>query len=530
MSEIDPETRKKLIAWQKNSAGRNKADLSLASEPELLDLIVNSPEPGRVLELAFDLCSKNLRKDQGTFYTPFFVAEKMVKRAFFFWQKKHGSYKDLCQIKVLDPACGAGEFLLAALFVLLEKHRQYTPQRSTGEIIEYIVRHNLYGIDCNGNALELLRCRLRQISETDAGEHIVQSDSLSQKNAGKIFKTGEKFNIVIGNPPYVSYGLRNTGKIDRVQAEKLRKRFAFSAQYKISLYALFMEFAINSTAENGIQSFIVPDSFLCGQYFEKLRIFMLKNCTFKQISLIDKKLFKAVAGKFVIYFSSKTPAAETSRFPVQLLEENAVFDLEKTSYDMLQDEFKNNFRHRFRLFFSGSVHSRVLQIEQQSVCKLGDLLTLASGIVARGGKNSIIADSPQDTGCWQRGIISSKEVKANMPVIWQGKYINCHPNAVKSGLGKIDYSLNKILIRQTGDRIIAAVDYNKLLVMNNLHVGISKVENLDLERLTEYLNSSEMLFYYQAITLEKDRPLAQTDLETLRELPMKEFFRKISCC
>ena len=54
MSEIDPETRKKLIVWQKNSAGRNKADLSLASEPELLDLIVNSPEPGRVLEFVLD--------------------------------------------------------------------------------------------------------------------------------------------------------------------------------------------------------------------------------------------------------------------------------------------------------------------------------------------------------------------------------------------------------------------------------------------------------------------------------------------
>ena len=88
----------------------------------------------------------------------------------------------------------------------------------------------------------------------------------------------------------------------------------------------------------------------------------------------------------------------------------------------------------------------------------------------------------------------------------------------------IDYNSDKILIRQTGDRVIAAVDRNKLAVLNNLHVGISKKHNLDLDRLTAYLNSDELNFYYQAVTMESDRPLAQTDLETLRELPMPEDF------
>ena len=91
---------------------------------------------------------------------------------------------------------------------------------------------------------------------------------------------------------------------------------------------------------------------------------------------------------------------------------------------------------------------------------------------------------------------------------------------------KIDYSQPKILIRQTGDRIVSAVDRNGFLVLNNIHVGTARSSDIDLERLSEYLNSSEMCFYYRAITLEEDRPMAQIDLETLRELPMKEFFLK----
>ena len=63
-------------------------------------------------------------------------------------------------------------------------------------------------------------------------------------------------------------------------------------------------------------------------------------------------------------------------------------------------------------------------------------------------------------------------------------------------------------------------------MLNNLHVGTARKSDLDLEKLSDYLNSEEMLFYYQAITMESGRAMAQTDLETLRELPMPEYFQK----
>jgi hypothetical protein len=117
-------------------------------------------------------------------------------------------------------------------------------------------------------------------------------------------------------------------------------------------------------------------------------------------------------------------------------------------------------------------------------------------------------------------------VRANEPVIWDGEYINTDPAVIKSGLGKVDYQQKKLLIRQTGDRIVSAVDRNGLLVLNNIHVGIAKHNNVNLESLSEYLNSNEMCLYYQAVTLEANRPMAQTDLETLRELPLNSMFQR----
>ena len=502
-----------------------QGDFQLCQAPELLCLMENSADPGHFLELVMDHCNKLKRKDEGTFYTPSAVAEEMFRRSLEVFRKNNPSEESLFNIKVLDPACGSGEFILAALKVLLAEYRLLKPNLPVNVLIEQIICRNLYGIDCNSNAIELLCSRLKTAGGDNVSlENIVVKDVLEYSNAAECFNKNIKFDIVIGNPPYVSYGLRNVGKIDKNRLAELKKRFPFSAEYKITLYALFIEFALNSTAENGVQSFIVPDSFLCGQYFSKLRNFMLKTSSFEYFYLVKQKLFDAVPGTLVIYIASKNIPAAEHKFTSVLLDGKTQFSLPEYGYTMQQNTFEKNHRQRFRLFFNENIHKRVADIENNSVCKLGDLLDLASGLIARNGKSSIVADTPGKDGNYQRGLVSGKEITLSGSINYQGKFINSDSAKIKSGLKKIDYSQPKILIRQTGDRIVSAVDNNGFLVLNNIHVGTAKRANLDLERLAQYLNSDEMRFYYQAVTLEADRPMAQIDLETLRELPMKEFF------
>jgi hypothetical protein len=251
---------------------------------------------------------------------------------------------------------------------------------------------------------------------------------------------------------------------------------------------------------------------------------MLKNSSFENFYLVRQKLFKAVPGSLVIYFISKKTPVSTQTFKSAELTEQSKFYLPDHGYDMLQSEFTGNHRQRFRLFFDEKTYIFVKNIENNCVCKLGDLLEISSGLIARNGKSSIVADTRPPQGNWLPGLVSGSEITSDGTINPQGKFINCDPEKIKSGLKNIDYSLPKILIRQTGDRIISAVDRNGLLVLNNIHVGIAGNPNLDLKKLSDYLNSNEMRAYYQAVTLEADRPMAQIDLETLRELPIKEYF------
>lgn len=513
--------------WLKTAESEKAtADLTLDQTPELFEILKNVSDPGSVLEMFFDYCRPGSRKQNGVFYTPRYIAESMVKKSLQEYLGVDFSYHKLCNIKILDPSCGAGEFLLAAFYQLLELHRKFNKDLSFEKTAKFILQNNLYGIDCSSDALDLWRQRTELLGGCENFEkHFIRCNSLDFTDAGKCFKNNIKFDIVIGNPPYVSYGLRQTGKLKNSDAQKLKKLFPNSAQYKITVYALFIEFAVNSTADNGIHSFILPDSFLCGQYFTNLRNFLLKNCSMKKIVLLRKKVFNATPGSLVIYFLRKNAPFPGSFSETLLLENGDVFDLDKTSYTIFQDEFLQNHLQRFRLFFNASDHQKVKDIEKKSVCKLGDLLTLASGVIGKNGKKSIVSTIKKSDGNYCRGITSGKFILQNKQPVWQGEYINIDPQVIKSGLGKIDYSKEKILIRQTADRIIAAVDKQGLAVTNNIHAGTAVNADIDLDKLCSYLNSPEINFYYQAITLEAHRAMAQTDLETLRELPMPEFFK-----
>ena len=325
-------------------------NFQLANTPELLKLMENSADPGRFLELVIDYCNKSQRKDEGTFYTPYIVAEKICRRAVKVFIKNNPEPEKLLNIKVLDPSCGSGEFILAAMKVLLDEFRVIKPDIPIKELLCTIISNNLYGIDCNGNGIELLLKRLNMYGKAPE-DHFIIRDVLDYPDASACFGKNIRFDIVTGNPPYVSYGLRNVGKLEKNRSAELRKRFPSSAEYKITLYALFIEFAIKSTAENGVQSFIVPDSFLCGQYFTKLRNFMVENSSFEYFYFVKQKLFKAVPGSLVIYIVSKKPPVSTQTFQSAELDGQSDFDLPERGYSMLQSEFKENHRQRFRLFF-----------------------------------------------------------------------------------------------------------------------------------------------------------------------------------
>jgi hypothetical protein len=128
-----------------------------------------SPEIlGHVFE---NLLDSDERKQTGTFFTPPDMAEKQV-RASFDAYFANPAFKDasayvtaLHDLRVLDPACGSGTFLVAAYREILARRLQNAPlrERYNGRLFALkreVVTRNLLGIDLNPMAVRLTEVRL----------------------------------------------------------------------------------------------------------------------------------------------------------------------------------------------------------------------------------------------------------------------------------------------------------------------------------------------------------------------------------
>ncbi|MBI5549134.1 MAG: N-6 DNA methylase [Deltaproteobacteria bacterium] len=161
-------------------------------------------------------------RDQSVHYTPRTVAEFMVRESF-------AAMETPWEAKVLDPAAGAGVFLVAAYRALVAERWQHDGRRPTRAVLRRIIRHQLVGFDINEPALRLgalalyltaleldpdptppqaLRFEdlrntvLFDLRRTAAGNGVDDAGSLgtavSREHEGR-------YDLVIGNPPWTAW-------------------------------------------------------------------------------------------------------------------------------------------------------------------------------------------------------------------------------------------------------------------------------------------------------------------------------------
>jgi len=483
--------------------------------------------------------AKEERKELGQFYTPDFVVDYILDRVELSPDKK-----------ILDPACGSGGFLIKAYDRLRDSYRK--EGWAEDKIHNEILSKNLFGIDINPFATQLtvMNLFLKDLEHPTSNINIVEGDSLErlensldldyfhkESPLNKITKSDKKFShskvlkempfdAVIGNPPYISFGVRgsrDTAQRKKALLERLREKYPNSAEYKISLYAIFMQRGIELLRPGGRLGFIVPDSFLLGRYFSKLRRYILNNCAIEQIALFKKDFWKyGIVGRPVIIILRKE------------LEEKKRKENKLTArfYSTSEDVQKNSFKsysyeqscfaevpfNRFRLFFDSQSKTLVSKLERNSV-SLGDIIQFSSGLIGKGKKKDII--SVKKIGDeWFRGLVVAGEIN-RYSLLYKGNFILYDESKLKSGFKKAKYFEPKLLLRKTGDKIISTLDRKNLLCLDNLHVGNILDKEYDLRYILAVLNSKLMNQYYNLISLELGRVMAQTDIETIELLPIK---------
>lgn len=129
------------------------------------------------------------------------------------------------EIRVIDPACGSGHFLLYAFDVLERIWHRERPDLDRAEIPEKILRHNLYGVDLDLRACQLaafnlyLKARGRSEEEGKSGFEIPEIGIVcADAKIADVEAASEVFDEVAGDQPEVRDALENIlGAFENVQ-------------------------------------------------------------------------------------------------------------------------------------------------------------------------------------------------------------------------------------------------------------------------------------------------------------------------
>lgn len=460
------------------------------------------------------------KKLHGVFYTPDDVAGFIVKNTL--GRLISENPKFLENVRLLDPACGEGVFLLQALKYL---------HKINNNLNSNLV-NNLFAIDIDKDAIRLCRKNLAWLSGELSGENlqlagrfnIVSGDTLDPDDVIKknleIRKVIEKggFDVIVGNPPYISYGIRGTSSIGLSLKELIKQNYPAANQYKISIYSAFIERSINLLKEGGYLGFIIPDSFLLGRFYSKLRKLILEKCSIKQILVFSKDFWKDASVGFPVILILKKEVNRDNFVKCSFVKNSEKLSTKNfKSFLLPQEDFDNNPYNRFRLFFNKKDYEFVKTLEKNSL-PLGKIISISSGLIGKKGQESIVSKIKNNAD-YLPGLISGSEIEP-FSVKYSGNFILYKKEMLKSGYRDAKYFEEKIFIRQTGDRLVSALDKSNLLCLNNLHVANLKDKTYSPEFITALLNSEIMNCYYRLITLESGRTFAQTDIETLEALPL----------
>ncbi|OGJ95145.1 MAG: restriction endonuclease subunit R [Candidatus Raymondbacteria bacterium RifOxyB12_full_50_8] len=335
-----------------------------------------------------------VRKAGGVYYTPQYIVEYIVKNTV--GKLVEGKTPDEVEkIKIVDPACGSGSFLLGAYQFLLDWHILYysgaskkakagciTPEGGlTTALKKKILLNNIYGVDLDAQAVEvtklslLLKCmegetqasiqnqlsmfheRVLPTLEANikCGNSLVGTDfdnslfKLDDEAESKIrpfdwkvafpevFKQNG-FDAVIGNPPYVRQELLGNSK---EYFQKVYKVYNGTAD----LYSYFIERGMTLLNPGGIFGIIVANKWMRANYGEPLRKWLIEKDIIEIVDFGDLPVFENATTYPCILIADKNCKHKTPNLnvtAVKTLDFNDLGDYVKANRLLIKQDSLND--------------------------------------------------------------------------------------------------------------------------------------------------------------------------------------------
>ena len=438
--------------------------------------------------------------------------------------------KVLGEIKVLDPACGSGAFLNEVFDYLYNEGQALNKELFNLKQIDiflrwdtHILANNIYGVDINNESVEITKLSL-WLKTANRGEklsylenNIKCGNSLidDEAVAGDLaFKWEEQFpdimaaggfDVVVGNPPYVSYQ-------SNVLSKEMLAYFSknYTTSYKIyDLFALFIErakFLIKSKSKIGV---IVPSVILFNDSFSKLRKHLLDTGSIYNIVIAKDGVFKEAVVPTIIMIYAKEDIIEHVDIAEVILGERI-----KYTHTIDRQQLIKEAEDGFRLSKENINFIYEKLYDNSEYISLDNNILDIRETIKTGDDSKFISE--QKLGDDYYPVIFGKNVERYLTTT-SNNYI-IYNNELKRPIELSYFQQEKIFIRRVGDSLIANIDNQGLLSTHVLYVAHNIDKNYSLKFILSLLNSKLFSFAYKCKNPAKGSIFPEIRIGKIREI------------
>lgn len=364
--------------------------------------------------------------------------------------------------------------------------------------------------------------RLRAVSDED---HLMllDWDMFDQNKAAKFFDPNWMFgidggfDIVIGNPPYIQLQANN-GQLALLYADK-----GFATYFGTGdIYCLFFEKGNKLLIDRGVLSYINPNTWLQSITFGDFRKYLSSNFSWNSI-LITDKVFEATVDTHCVVFNKSYNQIDCkiyrkkkntisflhtiSRSRITRTSECINIETDTRISELVNKILNNN--RRFAEIYN--IYNGVKPFEKGKGTPPQTEKTMKEKPYVKEG-----VKPGEDWSPLLRGSLMNKYVS-----YWNNNYWILYGEWLAAPRKKeIFDAKEKIIIRQTGDSLIATIIGSGIICRDNLHICIPNCST-DSKYTLGLINSKFMNFIYSFINPERGEALAQVKKKHVELLPIK---------
>ena len=411
-------------------------------------LFCNIPKQRDVLGFLYQsLLLEGKKSQSGSYYTPSGIVDEIIAD----YVKKDS--------KVLDPCCGTGQFLLAF-----------------SDVVENPT--NIYGIDSDEIAVRIARLNmLIKFKDKNFAPNIICKNTLFDIGNYDLFSLNDEymkdFDVIATNPPWgVHFSKEDNNRLRKI----------YPTITSLESFSYFLKKSLDLLRDNGISSFILPESILNVKTHKDMREIILKNTQIKKIIYLNR-VFKNVF----------TPVIRLDFKKSETINEKILIYKEAQQYSVEQKKWLNNQDFVFDIHvneFDTEIINKIYKVNHTTLKNKADW---ALGIVTGNNKEFII-DEPKDGF---EPIYKGKEIKRfalNNP----SSYIKFVPDKFQQVAPVEKYrAKEKLIYKFISKYLVFAYDDKQKLTLNSANIVIPRISNYPLRVITALFNSSLYQFIFQ---------------------------------